>query len=151
MSQASPEPQHRDQPPGEDELWEAIADPSRRRVLDLILAHGQATPTALAAELPFTRQAVAKHLAVLARAGLVEARRQGREVRYTIRTERLDAAARAMAHAAQVMAAAAARWDSRLDAIKRLAEASAHANPLTSAPLTSTDAVQAGSAPGKPG
>ena len=151
MSQASPEPQHLDQPPGEDELWEAIADPSRRRVLDLILAHGQATPTALAAELPFTRQAVAKHLAVLARAGLVEARRQGREVRYTIRTERLDAAARAMAHAAQVMAAAAARWDSRLDAIKRLAEASAHANPLTSAPLTSTDAVQAGSASEKPG
>ena len=151
MSHASPEPQHRDQPSGEDELWEAIADPSRRRVLDLILAHGQATPTALAAELPFTRQAVAKHLAVLARAGLVEARRQGREVRYTIRTERLDAAARAMAHAAQVMAAAAARWDSRLDAIKRLAEASAHANPLTSAPLTSTDAVQAGSASEKPG
>jgi len=98
MSQASPEPQHRDQPPGEDELWEAIADPSRRKVLDLILAHG-----------------------------------------------------RAMAHAAQVMAAAAARWDSRLDAIKRLAEASAHANPLTSAPLTSTDAVQAGSASEKPG
>ena len=134
MSQASPEPQHRDQPPGEDELWEAIADPSRRKVLDLILAHGQATPTALAAELPFTRQAVAKHLAVLARAGLVEARRQGREVRYTIRTERLDAAARAMAHAAQVMAAAAARWDSRLDAIKRLAEASARSSPPGSPP-----------------
>jgi len=127
MSQASPERRHRDQPPGEDELWEAIADPSRRRVLDLILAHGQATPTALAAELPFTRQAVAKHLAVLARAGLVEARRQGREVRYTIRAERLDAAA-------QAMAAAAARWDSRLDAIKRLAEASARASPPGSPP-----------------
>ena len=129
MSQASPEPQHRDQPPGEDELWEAVADPSRRKVLDLILAHGQATPTALAAELPFTRQAVAKHLAVLARAGLVEARRHGREVHYTVRLERLDAAARAMAHAAQAMAAAAARWDSRLDAIKRLAEASARTTP----------------------
>src|SRR6516165_11949827 len=129
MSQASPEPRHRDQPPGEDELWEVVADPSRKKVLDLILAHGQATPTALAAELPFTRQAVAKHLAVLARAGLVEARRQGREVRYTIRTERLDAAARAMAHAAQAMAAAAARWDSRLDAIKRLAEAQARSSP----------------------
>jgi len=123
MSQVGPEPQHRDQPPGEDELWEAVADPSRRKVLDLILAHGRATPTALAAELPFTRQAVTKHLAVLARAGIVEASRQGREVRYTIRPERLDVAARAMAHAAQDMAAAAARWDSRLDAIKRLAEA----------------------------
>jgi DNA-binding transcriptional ArsR family regulator len=134
MSQASPEPKNRDQPPDEDELWEAVADPSRRKVLDLILAHGQATPTALAAELPFTRQAVAKHLAILARAGLVEARRHGREVRYTIRPERLDAAARAMAHAAQAMAAAAARWDSRLDAIKRLAEAAAGTSPPGSPP-----------------
>ena len=125
MSQASPEPQHRDQPPGEDELWEAVADPSRRKVLDLILAHSQATPTALAAELPFTRQAVAKHLAILTRAGLVEAQRHGREVRYTIRAERVDAAARALASAAEAMAAAAARWDQRLNAIKRLAEAQA--------------------------
>src|SRR5215831_16659513 len=109
----------------DDALLEAVADSSRRRVLDLILAYGEVTPTALAAELPFTRQAVAKHLAVLARAGLVDARRHGREVHYTIRPERLNAAARAMAHAAQAMAAAAARWDSRLDAIKRLAEASA--------------------------
>jgi len=105
--------------PAEDEqLWEAVADPSRRKVLDLILAHGQATPTALAAELPFTRQAVAKHLAVLTRAGLVEAHRQGREVRYTVHLERLDVAA-------QAMAAAAAQWDKRLLAIKRLAEAEA--------------------------
>ena len=125
MSHASPDPGRRDEPPGEDELWEAVADPSRRKVLDLILAHGQATPTALAAELPFTRQAVAKHLAVLARAGLVEAHRHGREVRYTARAERVDAAARALASAAEAMAAAAARWDQRLNAIKRLAEAQA--------------------------
>ncbi len=102
--------------PGEDELlWEAVADPSRRKVLDLILAHGEATPTMIAAGLPITRQAVAKHLAVLSRVGLVEERRQGREVRYTVRPGRLDEAARAMA-------TAAARWDRRLDAIKRLAE-----------------------------
>jgi len=74
----------------------------------------------LAAQLPFTRQAVAKHLAILARVGLVEARRHGREVRYTIRAERLDAAARAMADAAS-------RWDKRLHAIKRLAEEQARA------------------------
>jgi len=111
---------------GEDgQLWEAVADPSRRKVLDLILARGQATPTMLAAELPFTRQAVTKHLAVLARAGLVEAHRQGREIRYTVQPERVGAAAQAMAHAAQAMAAAAARWDRRLSAIKRLAEAEA--------------------------
>jgi DNA-binding transcriptional ArsR family regulator len=115
MSPGSPEAGRHGRLAGEDELWEAVADPSRRKVLDLILAHGQATPTMLAAQLPFTRQAVAKHLAILVRAGLVEARRHGREVRYTIRAERLDAAARAMADAA-------ARWDQRLHAIKRLAE-----------------------------
>ena len=129
MSPGSPEAGHRDQPPGEDELWEAVADPSRRKVLDLILAHGQATPTTLAAELPVTRQAVAKHLAVLTRAGLVEAHRHGREVRYNARADGVDAAARALASAAAAMAAAAARWDQRLDSIKRLAEAQAGSEP----------------------
>jgi len=134
MSQGSPEAGDRDLPPREDELWEAVADPSRRKVLDLILARGQATPTTLAAELPVTRQAVAKHLAVLARAGLVEARRDGREVRYTVRAERLDEAAQVMARAAQAMAEAAARWDRRLHAIKRLAEQQASTTPAQPPP-----------------
>src|SRR5215469_8534805 len=91
MSPASNDAGRRVLPGSEDEqLWEAIADPSRRKVLDLLLAHGQATPTMLAAKLPFSRQAVTKHLAVLARAGLVEARRQGRETRYVIRPARVD-------------------------------------------------------------
>ncbi|HEY6875410.1 MAG TPA: metalloregulator ArsR/SmtB family transcription factor [Candidatus Dormibacteraeota bacterium] len=102
----------------EEVLLEAVADTSRRQVLDLLLVHGETTPTALAAELPFTRQAVTKHLAVLDRAGLVESTRHGREVRYSIRPEHLDAAARAMAKVA-------ARWDARLDAIKRMSEARA--------------------------
>jgi DNA-binding transcriptional ArsR family regulator len=101
-------------------LLEAVADGSRRRVLDLILARGEATSTALATELPFSRQAVAKHLAVLDRAGLVEGARHGREVRYSVRPEHLDRAVRAMAKVA-------ARWDARLDAIKRMAEAGAAA------------------------
>ena len=101
-------------------LLEAVADSSRRRVLDLILAHGEVTSTALAAELPFTRQAVAKHLVVLDRAGLVEGRRTGREVRYSVRPEHLDVAARAMAKVA-------ARWDARLEAIKNTAEERARA------------------------
>ena len=100
----------------EEQLLEAVADASRRMVLDLVLTHGEATPTALAAELPFTRQAVAKHLAVLDRVGLVEGSRQGREVRYSIRPEHLDLAVRAMAKVA-------ARWDARLVKIKRMAEA----------------------------
>jgi DNA-binding transcriptional ArsR family regulator len=100
----------------DEELWAVIAEPGRRRLLDVLLARGEATATTLATELPFTRQAVAKHLAVLERAGLVEPRRHGREVRYTVRPERLDAAARAMAQVA-------ARWDRRLQAIKHIAEA----------------------------
>jgi DNA-binding transcriptional ArsR family regulator len=102
----------------EESLLEAVADTSRRRVLDLILSHGEATPTSLAAELPFTRQAVAKHLAVLDRAGLVVSSRHGREVHYSVAPEHMDRAVRAMARVA-------ARWDARLDAIKRMAESTA--------------------------
>jgi DNA-binding transcriptional ArsR family regulator len=121
---------HEQVPSGaDDELWEAVAEPSRRRVLDLLLAHVEATPTMLAAGLPFTRQAVAKHLAVLTRAGLVEGHRHGREIRYSARPEQVSAAARAMAEAAAQMARAAAQWDRRLEAIKRLAEAQHRARP----------------------
>lgn len=99
----------------EDRLWAAIADPTRQRLLDRLLASGDATATALARDLPITRQGVAKHLAVLERAGLVEATRAGREVRFTVREERVDQATRRMA---QILA----RWDDRLAAIKHLAE-----------------------------
>jgi DNA-binding transcriptional ArsR family regulator len=107
-----------------DELWAAVAEPSRRRLLDVLLARGEASATALAGDLPITRQAVAKHLAVLDRAGLVAPRRRGREVRYAVRPERLDAASRSMAEVA-------AEWDQRLAAIKRIAEA-AHREVATS-------------------
>jgi DNA-binding transcriptional ArsR family regulator len=102
-----------------DELWAAVADPTRRRLLDALLAHGEATATTLAGEVPVTRQAVAKHLSVLERVGLVDSRRQGREVRYAVRPERLGAATGWFAQVA-------AEWDERLEAIKRLAESSAH-------------------------
>jgi ArsR family transcriptional regulator, cadmium/lead-responsive transcriptional repressor len=99
----------------EDALWAAVADPTRRRVLDTLLDEGEATTTRLAESLPVTRQAVAKHLAVLNGVGLVAGQRRGREVRYAVRPERLD-------DAAEAMAAVAAQWDRRLAAIKRLAE-----------------------------
>src|SRR3954468_20638922 len=98
-----------------DELWSAVGDPTRRRVLDVLLDRGEATATTVAGELPVTRQAVTKHLAVLDRAGLVEGRRRGREVRYVVRPQRLGAATRSMAQVA-------AEWDTRLSAIKRIAE-----------------------------
>jgi ArsR family transcriptional regulator, cadmium/lead-responsive transcriptional repressor len=99
-----------------DELLSAVADPTRRRVIDVLLDRGEATATSVASELPVTRQAVAK--AVLNRAGLVERRRRGREVRHAVRPQRLDAATRSMAQVA-------AAWDGRLQAIKRIAEAAA--------------------------
>jgi DNA-binding transcriptional ArsR family regulator len=100
----------------DEQLWAAVAEPGRRRVLDALVAHPEATPTSLAKELPFTRQAVSKHLAVLLDAGLVTQRRAGREVLYAIQPERLGDAARAMN-------ATATRWDVRLTTIKRIAEA----------------------------
>jgi DNA-binding transcriptional ArsR family regulator len=99
----------------DDELWAAIAEPMRRRLLDVMLERGEATATTLADELPVTRQAVAKHLAVLERAGLVSGDRRGRELVYVVKPERLDAATEAMGRVA-------ARWDQRLDRIKRISE-----------------------------
>jgi DNA-binding transcriptional ArsR family regulator len=96
-------------------VFAALADPTRWRVLSLIAERGEGTATTLAGELPVSRVAVVKHLGVLDRAGLVEARREGREVRYTVRPDRLDATAR-------WMAGLAVQWDARLEAIKRLAE-----------------------------
>jgi len=103
----------------DDELWSAIGDPSRRRVLDLLVSHGEVSASWLAGQVPFSRQAVSKHLVVLERARLISRRKQGREVLYQVESDRLDQAARAMAELAT-------QWDRRLDAIKRLAEA-AHA------------------------
>jgi DNA-binding transcriptional ArsR family regulator len=103
----------------DDELWSAIADPSRRRVLDLLVSHGAASASWIAGQVPFTRQAVSKHLVTLEEAGLVTRRKQGREVLYQVEAARLDQATRAMT-------VLAARWDQRLATIKRLAEA-AHA------------------------
>ena len=100
----------------DDELWSAIGDPSRRQVLDLLVSHDAVSASWLAGRVPFTRQAVSKHLAVLEQAGLISRRKRGREVLYQVQADRLDQAARAMADLA-------AQWDRRLGAIKRLAEA----------------------------
>ncbi|MFI8182583.1 metalloregulator ArsR/SmtB family transcription factor [Actinacidiphila glaucinigra] len=107
---------------GEEDVFAALADPMRRRILDAVAEHGDATATVLAAELPVSRQAIVKHLTVLDHAGLVAGRRAGREMRYAVRPERLVAAARWMDRVA-------ARWDARLSAIKRLAEEPAARDP----------------------
>jgi DNA-binding transcriptional ArsR family regulator len=97
------------------EVLAALADPTRRQLLAALAARGTATATALAGQLPVSRQAVVKHLAVLSRAGLVAGQREGREVRYVARPEGLAATARWMTELA-------AEWDQRLRDIKRIAE-----------------------------
>ncbi len=99
----------------DDDLWSAIGDPTRRRMLDLLLVDGNATATSLSEQLPVTRQAVAKHLAVLDRVGLVHATPAGRERRYQVDGAQL---ARAVTQLATVGSA----WDGRLRRIKRIAE-----------------------------
>ncbi|MFJ3876768.1 ArsR/SmtB family transcription factor [Streptomyces sp. NPDC090077] len=103
-----------------DTVLTALADPTRRRLLELLAAEGEATATTLARQLPVSRQAVVKHLAVLDAAGLVTGGRVGREVRYAVRPAALDATAR-------WMASLAADWDRRLARIKHVAEAAERA------------------------
>jgi ArsR family transcriptional regulator, cadmium/lead-responsive transcriptional repressor len=102
----------------DDDLWSAIGDPTRRRLLDLLLT-GDGTATSLGQQLPVSRQAVAKHLGVLDRVGLVRGTSAGRERRYRVDDEQL---ARAVAQLSSVGSA----WDARLQRIKRIAEAIQH-------------------------
>ena len=99
----------------DDDLWSAVGDPTRRRLLDQLLSDGDGTATSLSEHVPVTRQAVAKHLDVLDRAGLVHATPVGRERRY-----RVDEAQ--LARATAQLASVGATWDARLRRIKRIAE-----------------------------
>lgn len=99
----------------DDELWSAVGDPTRRRMLDLLLAGGPGTATSLSGQLPVTRQAVAKHLGVLDRAGLVHGAAAGRERRYWVDDAQL-------ARAAAQLASVGSAWDGRLRRIARIAE-----------------------------
>src|SRR5687767_16005228 len=95
------------------EVFTALADPSRRGILAALAAGGPATATDLAARLPITRQAIAKHLALLTEAGLVTAEPgERRRIRY-----RLDSAP--MKVAQQFLAALARDWDGPLAALRR--------------------------------
>lgn len=98
--------------PGVDEVFSALADPTRRDVLALIGRRGEASASALATELPVSRQAVQKHLASLAAAGLVADRRAGREVLYRVTPQ-------PMSDAVAWMTSVGAEWDDRLAALRR--------------------------------
>ena len=93
-------------------VFAALADPSRRYLVERLAHLGSSTPTELASELPMTRQAVAKHLAALEHAGLVRARREGRQTVY-----RPDPAP--LRDATAWMDRVGAEWDARLEALAR--------------------------------
>ncbi len=93
------------------DVFAALADPSRRHLLET-LARQEATATELAADLPVTRQAVAKHLNALREAGLVDARRSGRETRYRLTPGPLEEALSWIAEVGET-------WDTRLQALRR--------------------------------
>ena len=94
-------------------VFDALADPTRRRIVEALGA-GPATAGELAAELPVTRQAVVKHLASLADAGLVRGERDGRRVVYRLTPG-------AFADAARWMHDVGAAWDRRLAMLGRRA------------------------------
>jgi DNA-binding transcriptional ArsR family regulator len=94
-------------------VFSALADGTRREVVARLSAGGPATPTELAGSLPVTRQAVAKHLALLESAGLVEVTRAGREAHYRLTPAPL-------ADAMTWMAEVGAQWDQRLGALRAL-------------------------------
>ena len=93
-------------------IFSALGDPTRRQVIQALSQGGPTTATGLAAQLPVTRQAVSKHLAALADAGLVTATQRGREKLYRISPAPLT-------EAVTWMADLGARWDERLAALRR--------------------------------
>jgi DNA-binding transcriptional ArsR family regulator len=98
--------------PDVDAVFAALADPTRRQLLDQLSIEGPLTATELAVSYPVSRQAVVKHLATLAAAGLLDTERHGREVRYGV-------VARQLGGASSWLADVGARWDHRLEALQR--------------------------------
>jgi len=95
-------------------MFAALADDTRWGILTR-LGEAPASASALARELPVSRQAIVKHLEVLRAAGLVEAEQQGRELVHRAIGGRLSDLARDLDRIARA-------WDRRLATIKRLAE-----------------------------
>jgi DNA-binding transcriptional ArsR family regulator len=95
-----------------EQVFVALADPSRRAILAELASAGPVTATDLADRLPITRQAIAKHLALLSEAGLVIAEPgERRRVRYRLRSAPMQVAQ-------QFLAALARDWDGQLDALR---------------------------------
>ena len=95
-----------------ERVFAALADPTRRSILATLATQGPATATDLADLLPITRQAIAKHLVLLADAGLVTPEPgERRRVRYRLNSTPVQVAQ-------QFLAALAHDWDGRLEALR---------------------------------
>lgn len=101
---------------GVDAVFAALADPTRRHLVEALAAEPGSTATALAAGLPISRQAVAKHLKQLDEAGLVSRRRRGREALFELETEPL-------AEAVAWIGTVGAEWDESLGRLHRRLQA----------------------------
>ena len=109
-----------------EQVFSALADPSRRAILAALASGGPATATDLADRLPITRQAIAKHLGLLAEAGLVTAvPGERRRVRYQLRSAPMQVAQ-------QFLAALARDWDRSLEALTQHLDRSARTPTTTS-------------------
>jgi DNA-binding transcriptional ArsR family regulator len=102
-------------PAAVDAVFSALADPTRRHVLQALASRDSVTATGLAAELPISRQAVAKHLGSLRSAQLVSSNKVGRETIYSLRPK-------ALLDAANWIETVGAEWDQRLGKLKRSLE-----------------------------
>lgn len=92
-------------------VFDALGDPTRRAVLEAVAGAGPISATELARRFPVSRQAVLKHLAALAAAGLVDSEREGREVRYRLTPAPLEGAAAWLAEVGGT-------WDARIERLR---------------------------------
>lgn len=99
----------------EERVFAALADTTRRRLLATLAQNSPKTATQLAEEFPYSRQNIVKHLSILSGAGLVQARHQGRENRYTFNPEPLH-------NASAFIEAIGKQWDERLLRLKDFVE-----------------------------
>ena len=113
-----------------ERVFTALSDPTRRTILAALASGGPSTATDLADRLPITRQAIAKHLNLLAESGLVTAEPgERRRVRYRLRSAPMQVAQ-------QFLAALARDWDHSLDALTAHLERSAGNGPTDSSEET---------------
>jgi len=112
--------------PAKHDVFQAIADPTRRKLLEL-LSEQEMAVTAISSHFPISRTAVSKHLRILSEAGLVKEQKIGRETRYRMQPEPLRELQSWLAYYERF-------WENKLHALKRLVEDDASSDDTPSGP-----------------